>query len=56
MYASLDLEGRLPIPAPPTCSKDLVCTEVVKEGEEVGGFLCCFFFSLISLFMRGGGE
>ena len=52
MYASLDLEGRLPIPAPPTCSADLVYTEVVKEGEEeVRGFLCCF--PLISLLMRG---
>ena len=55
MYACLDLEGRLPIPAPPTCSTDLVYTEVVKEGEEeVRGILCCFSTHLIS--HEGKGE
>ena len=55
MYARLDLEDRLPIPAPPTCSADLVYTEVVKEGEEeVRGILCCFL--LISSLMRGRGR
>ena len=49
MYASLDLEGRLPIPAPPICSTDLVYTEVVKEGEEeVRGILCCFYTHFIA--------
>ena len=55
MYARLDLEGRLPIPAPPTCSTDLVYTEVVKEGEEeVRGILCCFFAHFVA--REGEGE
>ena len=59
MYASLDLEGRLPIPAPPTCSTDLVYTEVVKEGEEeVRGFLHCFSTHFIAYVgeSEGGGT
>ena len=56
MYACLDLEGRLPIPAPPICSADLVYTEVVKEGEEEVRSILCLFFSTHFIAHEGESE